>query len=414
MNHLSRHTAFIIFALPRWDGQYASTSFSLSKEIAKSYRVFYIDNPFTIKDFLWEYYKPSIQSRLRPLLSGKNMYRRLELPNSHLTVVTPPLVAPINWIRHPHFYDAFSAINQRRVAGVLSKIVQDHQLTEYIFINSFNPFYFRSFPAEFLPKLSIYHTVDDISESKYVSRHGARLEKEAAQRADFVLTTSLRLKKLKEQENKYVHYLPNAADTAIFQTAFTQKLPSPKDVAWQGQDVIIFTGHLDQRIDVALLERTAQHYPEKMLLLVGPHSLSRVDHQRLSSHQNILFTGKKKLHELPAYLQLAQCAIIPFKCNNLTESIYPLKINEYLAAGLPVVSTAFSEDIRAFQDVAYLAVSTEQFLKNIQVAIQSNHDMLRAKRLAVAKNNTWENRVQQLYQHIDQHLIRKSYEVQKV
>ncbi len=403
-----------MLALPRWDGEYASTSFSLCKEIAKSHPVFYIDNPFTVKDFLWQYQQPRVKARTAALLFGRNIYHPLNLPGSDLTIVTPRLVAPINWVENDQVYDMLSKLNNKLVSKVLSSIVKDHQLTEYIFINSFNPFYVRSFPANFKPSLFIYHTVDDISEASYVQKHGSRLEKEISQRADFTLVTSLKLKKLKEQDTQKVYYLPNAADTAIFHTALSGDLPMPKDMPLQDQDIVIFTGHLDQRIDVLLLEQIAITYPEKILLLVGPNSLKKEETKRLATYQNIVFTGKKQLEELPGYLQSAKCAIIPFKCNTLTESIYPLKINEYLAAGLPVVSTSFSEDIQAFADLAYISESGKQFIKNIQRAIDEDAADLKARRVEEAGKNTWEHRTSQLYQLIEENLNAKYHEIQKI
>jgi hypothetical protein len=89
------------------------------------------------------------------------------------------------------------------------------------------------------------------------------------------------------------------------------------------------------------------------------------------------------------------CALIPFLCNTLTYSIYPLKINEYLAAGKAVVSTAFSEDIRTFAHCIYLAENHEQFLENIAKALNEENPPT-AMRTATAAANTWEARIREL------------------
>jgi glycosyltransferase involved in cell wall biosynthesis len=89
--------------------------------------------------------------------------------------------------------------------------------------------------------------------------------------------------------------------------------------------------------------------------------------------------------------------MIPFKCNTLTKSIYPLKINEYLAAGRAVVSTRFSEDIQDFEDVIRLASDDEEFIQKIGEAVAGSTEEEIEKRMAVADNNTWEKRVQQFW-----------------
>ncbi len=112
---------------------------------------------------------------------------------------------------------------------------------------------------------------------------------------------------------------------------------------------------------------------------------------------NVVFAGPRKITELPAFLQYFDCVIIPFRKNTLTKSIYPLKINEYLAAGKPVIATHFSEDIYTFHDVAYIADSHEEFIQLIDMAIDENNAALQEKRVAVASQNTWAARVSQFW-----------------
>ena len=96
-------------------------------------------------------------------------------------------------------------------------------------------------------------------------------------------------------------------------------------------------------------------YPNHTLLLVGPVNSPEPAQIGLDQLLNVLFVGSRPLHELPPLLQYMDVVLIPFQCNTLTESIYPLKINEYLAAGKAVVSSDFSTDIRSFAPLIYLA-----------------------------------------------------------
>ena len=93
--------------------------------------------------------------------------------------------------------------------------------------------------------------------------------------------------------------------------------------------------------------------------------------------------------------------LIPFLKNTLTKSIYPLKINEYLAAGKPVVSTAFSDDIRTFPNLIYLAENEQSFIDQISEALLENNPTWVQQRIDCAASNTWEARIRQLWETVE-------------
>ncbi|HYG18537.1 MAG TPA: group 1 glycosyl transferase, partial [Ohtaekwangia sp.] len=163
----------IMLALPRWDGPYSSTAYSLAKEFAKKNRVFYIDNPFTLKDFVAGYDTPQVRARKKALLTGKDMFTTVD-PN--LTIVTPRLMIPNNFLPEGRLYETIAAFNDRILFRAIRKLLDEYQVKDFIFINSFNPFYARTWPEFFKPSLYVYHTVDDISYSKWIRKHGPRLE----------------------------------------------------------------------------------------------------------------------------------------------------------------------------------------------------------------------------------------------
>ncbi|MEZ4966347.1 MAG: glycosyltransferase [Saprospiraceae bacterium] len=136
-------------------------------------------------------------------------------------------------------------------------------------------------------------------------------------------------------------------------------------------------------------------------MLVGPVNSKEPHAIGLDKLPNVVMTGSRKLSELPALLQHMDIALIPFRCNKLTESIYPLKINEYLAAGKPVVTTSFSADIRRFSGLVYLAESHDDFLEQIEASLRENDPALREKRSAFARQNSWPARILELRELID-------------
>ncbi|MCR6641429.1 MAG: glycosyltransferase [Sporocytophaga sp.] len=290
----------------------------------------------------------------------------------------------------------------------ISRIIKDYDVKKYIFINSFNPFYVRQLPEKIRPLLKIYQTVDDIAQSGYTSKHGPRLEKKAVASADLTLATSQQLTKLMKAYSSEVHYLPNAADVELFKTAAFTKLDQPNELEGNEKKVIGYVGNLDRlRVDYLLLKKIAEFHSDKILLLVGPSKYETYKDFGLDKYPNVVITGGKKLEELPGYLQNINCAIIPFVCNELTKSIYPLKVNEYLATGTPVVSSRFSDDINDFRDAAYLADSHEDFLNKIEEAIKSDNEENRKFRIQFAEKNTWSARVKSFWEIVGPYIESK-------
>lgn len=392
----------IILGLSRWDNIYSSTIYSLGKEFSKNNRVFYIDNPFTWKDFISNYKTKSIQIRKQALLFGKNRYRKIDGLPENFTAVTPGLTLPINWMKPGNMYESLSRFNDRILFSAIRKLIKDFNISDYIFINSFTPAYARNFPKDIKPAINIYQTVDDISQESYIARHGVRLEQEAVTKADITLATSKELTRLKSQYSDKVYHLPNAADISLFKRAVNEKFDRPAEIKGITQKIICYTGNIGLRLDYELLRKVALSHPDKILLMVGPKGNDSYKKAGLDKVDNILFTGSKDISELPAYLQHVDCAIIPFEYSVLTKSIYPLKINEYLAAGKAVVSTAFSEDISDFRHVAYIADTEKEFISMIGKAIEEESAEAVEKRIKAAETNTWKARVERFWEIIEE------------
>lgn len=400
----------IILALARWDGPYSSTAFSLAKEFAKNHTVFYIENPLTLKYVIKNALKNEVRKRLSALFFLKKKYKKLDIATSELTIVTPPVVLPVNFLPKGKLYNRLSAFNDIVFGKALIRLINDYSMSDYIYINIFNPFYTRKVQLLFKPKLFIYMTVDDIANSAYISKHGPYLETEMIGNADVVLCTSRELKKLKEKTSKHVYLLPNAADINLFKESQNPNLNKPSDIKNILKPIVVYTGNIDKRVDLDLLESLLQSCTEYCFLLIGPISIDNESWKKLASYPNILFTGKKLLTDLPAYLKFASCAIIPFKCNTLTKSIYPLKINEYLAAGNHVVSTAFSEDIQDFKEVIHLANDAIGFSNAIKLSIENDlisNDGQRDKRIRFVEKNSWEERANLFWQIISPYISLK-------
>lgn len=375
----------VCFSLSRWDAAISSPAVSLAKEFSKNNRVFYIEHPYSWKDLIKERKIP-----------GKAPYR-----DENVIVITPPLVWPINFLAEGALYNRLSGINNSIVLKTLRILLNEMDIKEFVFINFFDPFFLRRLPKDIRPLKFIYQCMDDLSQVEYTKKHGVRLEEEIIRNADVTLCTSRELTRLKSAISPNVFFHPNAADVELFKTAFGNDLPKPLDIDCGGKKIIGFMGSIEYRTDFELLRKVAVHHSDKVLFLLGPVAGDEHIKAGLTELPNVIFAGAREIEELPEYLQCFDCCIIPYKINTLTKSIYPLKINEYLAAGKPVVTTNFSEDIATFSDVAYVVNSHEEFIAAIDRAINEDNQNKKYQRLNVALSNSWQKRVEEFWKIIN-------------
>lgn len=391
-----------ILGQSRWDNPYSSPAFCLAKEFSNKNRVFYIDHPFSIKDYFSQYSSGNtVLSRKNALLYGKDYFRKIDGLPDNFTVIIPQLTLPLNWLSDGFIYDRLSEINDKIVFKTLRKTIKQFDIKSYILINSFDPFFLRNIPKDIKPAINVYQTIDDITQETYIARHGVRLEKEAIKKADCNFATSKELTRLMLRYTKKAFCLPNAADFSLFQKAVNQQLDKPAEIKDITKKVICYTGVIGTRINYELLKKVADFHTDKLLLMVGPLDNDSYKKVGLDTLPNVVFTGSKKITDLPSYLQHSDCAIIPFEYSTLTKSIYPLKINEYLTAGKPVVATAFSEDIKDFKDEAYVAETEEEFVQNIDLAIKEDSPEKKETRIKRAQLNTWEARVNTFWETLE-------------
>jgi len=390
-----------------WNNEYSSVSLSFTREFSKNNRVFYINHPCSIKDYWGNRKSEMAKKRKKAFLSGKMQYEKVSgIDSEQVIAIQPPLTLPINWLPKGRIYDFFYKINRRRVLKSIQKVIKDYDIKDYVYLNCYDPFFAGTLPKnKFAPKLNIYQCIDDFAIEPYSAKHGLRLENNTIEEADVVVVTSSNLVKIKKHMNANIHLLPNAVDLTIFERAVSEKLPIPSEIAGVKTLMIGFTGNMDNvRFDFKLVKKLAEAHKEKTVVLVGPINCDDFYTLGIDKIPNVITTGSKNIHDLPNYLQYFDVTIIPFALNKQTESIYPLKINEYLAAGKAIVSTSFSEDIKTFADWIYLAKDDNHFMELIDVAIEENNDHRVAQRIEKAKTNTWTERVKAFWKIVMQNL----------
>jgi glycosyltransferase involved in cell wall biosynthesis len=247
------------------------------------------------------------------------------------------------------------------------------------------------------PSLVIYHCVDDIAAHERIDTQSFRVTEERfVARADLVLASAPTLVERLGKLAGNVLYVPNVADTDLFSTALQ---PGSLDPALETlrHPLIVFTGAVvATKLDVGLLVALARMRPSWSFALVGPVGVGdpRTDVSALASEPNVHLLGRRSYEQLPSVLRAADVGLIPYARNDLTDSIFPMKVYEYLAAGLPVVATplpalANVTDVRTAPDATGLATLLDK-------ALADDRPELRAARSSRAASHSWNRRLEEI------------------
>jgi len=192
------------------------------------------------------------------------------------------------------------------------------------------------------PSLVIYHCVDDIAAHERIDRASfEEAERRFARRADLVLASAPSLVERLRPVARNVRYMPNVADVDLFARALE---PGPVDpaIAALPSPRAVFTGAVvANKLDFAFIVELARARPDWSFALVGPVGLGdpTTDVSLLEAERNIHLLGPRPHDALPSVLRGADAGLIPYAQNDLTASVFPMKVYEYLAAGVPVLAT---------------------------------------------------------------------------
>jgi glycosyltransferase involved in cell wall biosynthesis len=244
----------------------------------------------------------------------------------------------------------------------------------------------------------VYHCVDEIKAQPGMPVEVLEsAEEKLARGVDIIFTTSPQLTHTRSVWNTNTHYLPNVADYNHFNTALATETVIPLDLETIRKPHIGFIGAISgYKVDFQLIRKLAESHPEWSITLIGDVGEGDpwTDSTLLNGLPNLYLMGPKPYAQLPAYLKGFDVALLPNNINEYTDSMFPMKFFEYLAAGRAVVSVKLKA-IAEFSDVALLSDTHEEFISNIEQALLENVPHLE-KRLEVAREYTYEARTKRM------------------
>ena len=162
--------------------------------------------------------------------------------------------------------------------------------------------------------------------------------------------------------NSETHLALHGVDHQHFAQALDDETTIPDDLADCPRPVVGFFGLIHDWIDISLLAHVAEQRPDWTVAVIGK---ANVDISSLERLPNVKLLGRRPYEELPRYCKAFSVGVMPFALNELTTNVNPIKMREYLSAGLPVVSTDLPE-VRGYSEWVRVARSPDEFLARLR------------------------------------------------
>lgn len=210
----------------------------------------------------------------------------------------------------------------------------------------------------------VYDCMDDFLAFQHVSenmvRHSRHYLDEVClvERGDLLFASSQTLAaRLAER------YRPPASILVVNNAAASAgvPVPAPRGVRRKPRMRVSYIGTVARWVDFDLLLRALEAVPEADVHLIGPQDVKPPAHPRLRSH------GPKPHDKAMAMMRAADLLVMPFVLNPLTEAVNPVKLYEYIHAGVPAVAVAYAES-EPFEDYLYLYRSADEFVELVRRA----------------------------------------------
>ena len=330
----SKSQDLLCFSHLRWNFVFQRPQHLMSR-FAKTRRVFFIEEPL---------FEPDSPDYLRHTVCSR----------TGVHVLTPVLA---------HEQDASSD----RIKQLVQSYLKSEKVSEPI-VWFYSPMCLDSFPADTPASAVVYDCMDELSLFKGAPPRLHVNEAELMKMADLVFTGGVSLFEFKRSRHPRVYPFPSGVDIAHFAQA-RASCGEREEQAGIPHPRLGYAGVIDERMDLQLIAEAAQRRPDWHFIMIGP--VVKIDTGSLPRAHNLHWLGMQDYHNLPEFFAGWDLAIMPFAINDATRFISPTKTPEFLAAGLPVVSTPVRDVVRPYGELglARIATNAKEFVDAAEQAM---------------------------------------------
>ncbi len=371
----------ICIANTTWFGEYTKSTVQIMSRLAKKNRVVFVEYPFTWKDVITTFLK----KQKAPVSQMLGLKKRLSLispdTSDELYKLVIPPVLPVDFLKNDSVFRFFFGFNTFLYKRQIQKAIKKLGIKNPLVITAYNPFYGLSMIGKLKENRNVYYCYDGIG----TRRHGQRIfgiDEAFTKKADAVITTSDFLNADKEKLNSSSFVVKNGVDYDTF------RAHAKKDIVRNARKTVGYIGSLDHRFDIDTVEFAVNKLKDFDFHFTGNLRNLSIK-QRLEKYPNVTFFAPIPPDDVPALLATYDVGIIPYLVNDINKNIYPLKINEYMAVGVPVVMTSFA-DLPDFYEVVSSSKTQEEFVQKLVLEIENDNKTLISERIEFAKSNSWD------------------------
>lgn len=254
----------------------------------------------------------------------------------------------------------------------------------------------------------VYDCMDQLTLFRFAPKELEKNEKKLLSLADVVFAGGKSLFRDKSRFNPNTYLFPSSIDADHFKQADRTQLPIPSDIASIRHPIAGYHGVIDERIDYELLDRLSTRLPQVSFVFIGP--TTKIDKETLPYRSNIHYLGQKDYRSLPAYLAAFDVAIMPFEANDSTTYISPTKTLEFMASGIPTVSTLIYDIYTDYADVVTIAGDDRAFAAAISYYL-NEPTLLKKKRIEkqkrIVSKTSWEDTAKEMSRLMETAILKK-------
>jgi len=228
------------------------------------------------------------------------------------------------------------------------------------------------------------------------------------QHVDVVFASSVAQFERRKPLNPHTYLIRNGCDFEYIQSQLAVDRV-PEELQDLKRPIIGCVGVYDFKVDIELFVQLARSRPAWNFVLVGPWLRSTEELKQLQALHNVMVIGRRPFEHIPVFLKQFDIGIIPWHITDSIANAFPLKLFEYLAAGLPVVSTKWPELAR-MEDVGIrFANDATGFVEAIEEELAHDTEAKRRERMAIARNNSWSAKADEVWDIVSERLAEKMH-----